>query len=94
MLTDALLRRGPRIPADDSIVRFLVIPPERTELVRFKIGRSPLLARALEDQNWHILKSDHLRRLVAREEADLDQLGPLLGLDPEIEREAEQLALF
>ena len=94
MLTDALLRRGPRIPADDSIVRFLVIPPERTELVRFKLARSPLLAKALEEQNWHILKSDHLRRLVAREEADLDQFGPMLGLDPEIEREAEQLALF
>jgi len=94
MLTDALLRRGPRIPADDSIIRFLIIPPERTELVRFKIERSPLLARALEEQNWHILKSDHLRRLVAREEADLDLFGPMLGLDPEIEREAEQLALF
>ena len=94
MLTDALLRRGQRIPADDSIVRFLIIPPERTELVRFKIGRSPLLAKALEEQNWHILKSDHLRRLVAREEADLDLLGPLLGLDPDVERAAEQLALF
>src|SRR3954470_2378858 len=70
MLTDALLRRGPRIPSDDSVVRFLVIPPERTELVRFKIARSPLLARALEEQNWHILKSDHLRRLVVRDEAD------------------------
>ena len=94
MLTDALLRRGPRIPADDSIVRFLIIPAERTELVRFKLAKSPLLAKALEEQNWHILKSDHLRRLFGREEADLDQFGPLLGLDPEIEREAEQLALF
>jgi hypothetical protein len=94
MLTDALLRRGPRIPASDSVVRFIVIAPERAELVRFKLSRSPLLARALEEQNWHILKSDHLRRLVAREEADLDQLAPMLGLDPEIEREAEQLPLF
>ena len=94
MLTDALLRRGPRIPTSDSVVRFLIIPPERTELVRFKIARSPLLARALDEQNWHILKSDHLRRLAAREEADLDLFGPMLGLDPEIEREAEQLPLF
>jgi len=94
MLTDALLRRGPRIPSADSIVRFLVVPPERTDLVRFKLARSPLLAKALEEQNWHILKSDHLRRLVMREEADLDQLAPMLGLDPEIEREAEQLPLF
>jgi hypothetical protein len=94
MLTDALLRRGPRIPTSDAVIRFLVIPPERSELVRFKLARSPLLAKALEEQNWHILKSDHLRRLVAREEADLDLFGPMLGLDPEIEREAEQLPLF
>ncbi|CAN5761756.1 hypothetical protein BH24CHL5_BH24CHL5_04190 [soil metagenome] len=94
MLTDALLRRGPRIPAAETIVRFLVVPPERAELVRFKLARSPLLRRALDEQNWHVLKSDHLRRLVAREEADLAQLAPVLGLDPEVEREAEQLALF
>ena len=94
MLTDALLRRGPRIPADETVVRFLVIPPERAELVRFKLARSPLLRRALDEQNWHILKSDHLRRLAAREEVGLDQMAPMLGLDPEIEGEAEQLALF
>ena len=94
MITDALLRRGPRIPSHETIVRFLVIPPERVELVRLKLARSPLLRRALEEQNWHILKTDHLRRLHAREVADFDQLAPVLGLDPEIEREAEQLPLF
>ena len=75
-------------------MRFLVVPPERIELLRLKLDRSPLLRRALDEQNWHILKSDHLRRLHGREEANLDQLAPLLGLDPEIESEAEQLALF
>lgn len=94
MVTDALLRRGPLIPGDETIVRFLVIPPERVELVRLKLARSPLLRRALDEQNWHILKSDHLRRLHAREDAGLDQLAPVLGLDPEVEREAEQLPLF
>ena len=94
LLTEPLLKRGPRIPTGDTVVRFLVVPPERAELIRFKLAHSPLLRRALDDQNWHILKSEHLRRLVAREDADLDMLGPMLGLDPEIEREAEQLALF
>ena len=94
LLTDPLLKRGPRIPTADTVVRFLVVPPERVELIRFKLARSPLLKRALDEQNWHILKSEHLRRLVGREDADLDQLGPMLGLDPEIERAAEQLALF
>jgi hypothetical protein len=94
MVTDALLRRGPRIPSDETIVRFLVIPPERVELLRLKLARSPLLRKAMDEQNWHILKADHLRRLHAREEASLDQLAPVLGLDPEIERGAEQLPLF
>ena len=68
--------------------------PSGSSSLRLKLDRSPLLRRALDDQNWHILKSDHLRRLHGREEAHLDQLAPLLGLDPEIEREAEQLPLF
>ena len=94
MLTDALLRRGPKVPSDETIVRFLVVPPERVELMRLKLARSPLLRKAMDDQNWHILKSNHLRRLHGRETADLADLAPLLGLDPEIEREAEQLPLF
>ncbi|MDQ3937536.1 MAG: hypothetical protein M3253_02510, partial [Chloroflexota bacterium] len=94
MLSEPLLRRGPRIPSDDTIVRFLVIPSERAELVRLKLNRSPLLREAVERDNWHILKSDHLRRLYAHDEASLELLGPLLGLDPEVERQAEQLPLF
>jgi hypothetical protein len=73
---------------------FLVIPEERTELVRLKIARSPVLREHLAADNWHILKSNHVRRLIAGEEADLAQLEPLLGLDPEIEKQGEQLALF
>jgi hypothetical protein len=94
MIGEPLLRRGPRIPNDDGLVRFLVLVPDRAELVRFKLARSPLLRRALEEDNWHILKSDHLRHLAAAETADLDQLAPYLGLDPEIERQGEQMPLF
>jgi hypothetical protein len=94
MLGEVLLRRGPAIPNADELVRFLVVLPERVELVRFKLARSPLLRLALERDNWHILKADHLRNLVAREGADLVDLGPYLGLDAEIERGGEQLPLF
>ena len=38
MLGEPLLRRHARIPPDESLVRFLVIAPERTELVRYKLG--------------------------------------------------------
>ena len=74
MLTEPLLRRGPRIPTDDTVVRFLVVAPERTELLRYKLAHSPLLRRTMEADNWHILKTDHLRTLVEGE-ADLDRLG-------------------
>ncbi len=94
MLGEALLHRHRRIPANDNLVRFLVIAPERTELVRYKLGRSPLLREALEHGNFHIIKSDHLRRFLAPEHPDLDDLEPLVGLDPMIERSGEQMPLF
>ena len=94
MLGEPLVRRGRQIPQDDTVVRFLVVLPERAELVRFKLARSPVLRAALEEGNWHIIKANHLRTLVAREGADLERFEPYLGLDPEIERQGEQLPLF
>ncbi|MDA8202975.1 MAG: hypothetical protein M0Z49_09470 [Chloroflexi bacterium] len=94
MVSEAVLRRGRRIPQDDSVVRFLVVLPERVELLRYKLARSPLLRSILDQDNWHILKANHLRTIVSREGADLERLEPFLGLDPEIERQGEQLPLF
>ena len=94
MLGEPLLRKHAKIAPDDRIVRFLVIPPERTELVRYKLARSPLLRAALDEGSWHILKSDHLRRFLGADVPDLADLEPLLGLDPAIERSSEQLPMF
>jgi hypothetical protein len=94
MLGDALLRRHARIPPDDSLIRFLVVAPERSELVRYKLERSPLLRAALAVGNWHIIKADHLRAFLARDPLDLDDLEPYLGLEPLIDRSGEQLPLF
>lgn len=94
MLGEPVFRRGAQIPQNDELVRFLVIVPERTELVRFKLARSAALRDAMERGNWHILKSNHLRRLVEEEGADLSRLEPLIGLDPPIETAGEQLPLF
>jgi hypothetical protein len=94
MLGEPVLQRGAAIPTTEGLVRFLVVPPERTELLRLKLARSPLLRDRMDEGNWHILKSNHLRRLCAAEGADLAALAPLLGLDPEIERQGNQLALF
>ncbi len=94
MLGEPILRKGARIPTDDTVVRFLVVAPERSELIQFKLDRSPLLRRALEAGNWHLLKAPHLRALVAQEGADLERFGPYLGLHPEIETQGQQLSLF
>ncbi|HEY4189992.1 MAG TPA: hypothetical protein VGM28_06205 [Candidatus Limnocylindrales bacterium] len=94
MLGEPLLRRHARIPPDDALIRFLVIAPERTELVRYKLERSPLLREALDRGNWHIIKSTHLRAFLARDPLDLADLEPYLGLDPVLERNAVQMPLF
>jgi hypothetical protein len=94
MLSDTVLRRHARIPNDDRLVRFLVVLPERAELVRHKLDRSPLLRDGLEAGGWHIIKANHVRDWAAREQVDLADLEPLLGLDPAVERTGDQLSLF
>jgi hypothetical protein len=49
---------------------------------------------ALDEGNWHILKSNHLRSFAGLETPSLADLEPLLGLDPRVERSAEQMPLF
>ena len=94
MLGEPLLRRHAGVPPDDALIRFLVIAPERAELVRYKLDRSPLLRAALDAGTWHIIKSDHLRAFLARDPLDLADLEPYLGLDPTLERSSEQMPLF
>ena len=94
MVGEPILRRHARIPPSDRLVRFLVIVPERTELVRYKLARSPLLRQSMQAGNWHILKSNHVRALAERDRITLEDLEPLLGLDPPAERGSEQIPLF
>jgi len=94
MVGDAVLRRGREIPVGDQQARFLVIPAERTELLRLKLQRSPWLRAEVERQNWHILKWQHLDTLLGRAGARMEWLEPVLGLDPLIERGGEQLTMF
>ncbi len=93
MLGEPILRRGRRIAPDDRVVRFLVSVPERTELIRAKLAHAPVVRKAFAEGNWHILRTDALRRLVALPNPSLDGLEPYLGLDPTANH-ADQLALF
>jgi hypothetical protein len=94
MLGDVLLRRHARIAPDSNLVRFLVIAPERTELVRHRLATSPLLRDAIDAGGWQIVKWHHLRAWLGHEAIDLAGLEPYIGLDPLVERSAEQLGLF
>ena len=94
MIGDAVLRRGREVPVNEQQARFLVVPAERTELLRTKLRRSPWLRAEVERQNWHILKWQHLDTLAARPGARMEWLEPVLGLDPLIERGGEQLTMF
>lgn len=94
MVGEAILRRGRQIDPTDQQARFLVLPAERSELLRLKLERSPWLRGEVERQNWHILKWPHLETLVARPGASMDWLEPMLGLDPLVERGGQQLTMF
>jgi len=94
MLGDVLLRRHGRIPPDDRIVRLLAIPPERRDLARHKLDASPVLRETMEAANWHLILWPYLRAWLDREPPSLTSLEPYLGLDPAVERRAEQLGLF
>jgi hypothetical protein len=94
MLGDVLLRRHARIPPDERIVRFLAIAPERRELARHKLESSPVLRETMDAANWHVILWPHLIAWLEREPLDLADLEPYLGLDPLIERRAEQLGFF
>jgi hypothetical protein len=94
MLGEPVLVHHARYPIDDKVVRFLVIPPERGELVKFKLARSPLLRKAIAERNWHFFKWNHLAEFAARPEATLADLEPYLGLDAAADTLGEQLPLF
>ena len=94
MLTEPILTRHARYPIDDKVVRFLVIAPERAELAKIKLARSPLLRKAIEERNWHFIKWNNLAQFAARPEVTLDELEPYLGLDAVADAIGEQLPLF
>jgi hypothetical protein len=93
MLGEPVLRRGRGIPGDERIVRFLVLPAERVELLRRKLEHSPVLRAAMAAGNWHVLRTDALHRFAARPSPALGDLEPYLGLDPVADR-PDQLPLF
>jgi hypothetical protein len=71
-----------------------VLPEARADLVRFKLGRSPLLQRPLAEGRWEFIKYRHLRRLAQVTEPDRHDLKKIVGLEPIIEKPEAQIPLF
>ena len=92
MLGDVLLRRHARIPANERIVRFLVLAPERRELARHKLESSPVLRAAMETGNWHVVLWPHLRAWLEREPPDLVALDDVQHLSAGDQERAMLLA--
>jgi hypothetical protein len=93
MLGDLLLRRHARIPADQSVVRFLAVPAERTDLVRYKLAASPVLDAAFREGGWQVITWANLRAWLATDPLDLPSMEAYLGLEP-MRARGEQLGLF
>ena len=66
-------------------------PEERKGLVVQKLTRSPALAEAARRRGWRFVKWAPLRAFATAPEAGLDDLEPVLGLEPAAERSAHQL---
>ncbi len=94
MLGDLVLRRHSRIAADDRLVRFLAVAPERADLIRHKLDASPILNSAIEADNWHIVLWPHLVSWLTSEPLDLAGLERYLGLEPAVAGRGQQLGLF
>ena len=94
MLGEPILVRHAKYPADEKVVRFLVLPPERARLAAYKIAQSPLLRKAIADRNWHFLKWNYLAEFASAPELSLEGLEPYVGLQAPADRGGEQLPLF
>ena len=53
-----------------------------------------MLRAAIEEANWHLMLWPHLRSWLARDPLELGSLEPYLGLDPLVDRRAEQMGFF
>jgi hypothetical protein len=73
---------------------YLVIPGGRAALLSYKLAHNPLWQQAVRDQGWRFIKYRHVRELLAQPDVDEYALQTIVGLDPIVEKERAQLALF
>ncbi len=78
----------------EKFSHYLVIPEERSSLVRFKLKRNPLLKAVMERGDWQFVKRRHLVRLLRMERVDRRDLKMIIGLKPIVEEPEAQMPLL
>jgi hypothetical protein len=73
--------------------RFLVVPDERVDLIKFKLGRSLLWPRIVSQDGWDFIKHGHLRQF-AGFQPSTEGLTEIIGLEPAVEKFGVQMRLL
>jgi hypothetical protein len=73
---------------------YMVIPGGRAALVSYKLAHNPLWKGVADEEGWRFIKYRHVRQLMAQPDVDQYALQTIVGLDPIVEKEQAQLALF
>jgi hypothetical protein len=73
--------------------RFLVVPDERVDLIKFKLGRSLLWQRIVSQDGWDFIKHGHLRQF-AGFQPSREGLAEIIGLEPTVEKFGVQMRLL
>jgi hypothetical protein len=82
------------LPMLEGARPYLVIPGGRAALVSYKLAHNPLWQAKVDEMGWRFIKYRHVRELAAQPDVDEYALRTIIGLDPIVEREGVQLALF
>jgi hypothetical protein len=88
----SVVELGEAIADDERVFRFLAVPEERKGLVVLKLARAPALADVARRRGWRFVKWAPLQAFTADPAAGLQDLEPVLGLEPDAERSAHQLS--
>jgi hypothetical protein len=73
--------------------RFLVVPDERVDLIKFKLDRSLLWQRIVSQDGWDFIKHGHLRQF-AGFQPSREGLAEIIGLAPTVEKFGVQMRLL
>jgi hypothetical protein len=91
MLSESILHRA---SVGGDLKRYLVVPPERENLVNAKLDRMPLLRHQWTQGGWDVIRFDMLRQVARLEEPVLQDLERAGGWKHEAEAEGLQLTLL